>query len=100
LPKDSELKIYRLCGICAVLAVASWIVPRFVPNPEGGFAGGASAILTLLTMLGATLLFSVYLLLVTVQKYRSLSKMARIAGIGPFVVLAVTLFSLFTFLSY
>ena len=100
MPNKSELGIYRLSGICAFSATASFIVPRFVSNPEGGFAAGALAILTLLIMLGATLLFSLYILGVTIQRYGSLSRMARVAGIGPSVVLTATLLGLFGFLSY
>ena len=37
---------------------ASFVVPRFVPNPEGGFASGSSAVLVLLLMLFAALLSS------------------------------------------
>jgi hypothetical protein len=100
LPKNSASIIYRLSGICAVLATASWIAPRFVSNPEGGFAGGASAVLTLLIMLGATLLFSLYLLGVTVQRFSRLSKTARIAGLAPSVILAAILIGLFGLLRY
>jgi len=100
LPKDSETRIYRVSGICVFLAVISFIVPRFVANPEGGFASGATAVLTLLIMIGATLLFSLYLLGVTLQKYSSLSVAAKIAGLGPSIVLALMLSGLFYFISY
>ena len=100
MPKETEQRIYRLSVLCTFLAAASLIVPRFLANPEGGFAGAASAIVTLLSMLGATLLFSLYLLAVTVQKYSKVSTAAKIAGIAPSVVLAATLFGLFWFLSY
>lgn len=100
LQKLPEGRIYRLFGVCVSLAIASLIVPRFVSNPEGGFASGASAILALLMLLGVTLLFSLYLLSVTVQQYNNLPVMARVAGIGPSLVLAVTLLALFSFLSY
>jgi len=82
------------------MATAAFIVPRFVENPEGGFASGSSAIATLLIILCATLLFTLYLLIVTIQNYRSLSIMARFAGIGPSLVLALALLSLFGFLRY
>ena len=68
LPEDSDTKIYRVSGVCVFLAVVSFIVPRFVSNPEGGFASGASAVLTLLIMVSATLLLSLYLLGVTLQR--------------------------------
>jgi len=45
LSKNPDIKIYRLSGISVCLLVASFIIPRFVSNPEGGFASGASAIL-------------------------------------------------------
>jgi len=98
---ESKRRIYRLSGVCAFLAAASFIVPRFVSNPEGGFAAaGATAVLALLMMLGATFLFSLYLLGVTVQSYGGLSTSARIAGMGPSVVLGASLLALFGFLSY
>jgi hypothetical protein len=106
LPSEAELlnsaetKIYRLFGVCAFVATAAFIVPRFVSNPEGGFASGSSAIVTLLIMLGLTLLFSLYLLRVTIQHYSSLSALARVAGIVPSLVLAVALLGLVGFLSY
>ncbi len=100
LPKETEKRIYRLFAICTFLVAASLIIPRFVSNPEGGFAGAASAVLVLLIMLGVTLLFSLYLLAVTVQKFSNLSTATKIAGIAPSVVLAATLFGFFGFLSY
>ncbi len=98
--KETEKRIYRLFVVCTFLVAASLIVPRFVSNPEGGFSGAASAVLVFLIMLGVTLFFLLYLLTVTVQKYSNLSMAAKIAGIAPSVVLAVTLFGLFGFLSY
>jgi len=100
LPNRTETKIYRLFGVCAFVATAAFVVPRFVSNPEGGFASGSSAIVTLLIMLGVTLLFSLYLLRVTIGHYSSLSTLARFAGIGPSLVLALALLGLFGFLSY
>jgi len=100
LSKETEQRIYRLFVVCTFLAAASLIVPRFVANPEGGVAAAASAIVTLLSMLGATFLVSLYLLAVTVRNYSNLSTATKIAGIGPSVVLAATLFGLFGFLSY
>ncbi len=98
--KVTEKRIYHLFVVCIFLAAASWIAPRFVANPEGAFAGAAAAIVTLLSMLGVIFLFSLYLLTVTVGKYSDLSTAAKIAGIGPSVVLAATLFGFFGFLSY
>lgn len=100
MPDRAEARIYRLFGVCVLLATAAFIVPRFVTNPEGAFASGASAVLTLLIMLGATLIFSLYLLGVTIQQFSSLSILARVAGIGPSLILAIMLFALFGFLGY
>ncbi len=100
MPKETEQRIYRLSVTCTFLIAASLIVPRFVANLEGGFGGAASAVQTLISMLGATLLFSLYLLAVTIRKYSTLSTAAKIAGIGPSIVLAATLFGFFGFLSY
>jgi len=96
----TEARIYRLSGVCAFLATTSLIVPRFISNPEGGFASGASAVLVLLVMLAATLLFSFYLMSISIQKYHTISVSARIAGIGPGVVLTVALIGFFTCLRY
>lgn len=96
----AESRIYRLSGVCAMLAAACLILPRFAANPEGGFAGAATAVLTLLLILAATFLFSLYLLVISIQHYRTLSLGARIAGIGPSVVLAVVLITLVTLLRY
>lgn len=100
MPNQVEKRIYRLAGICGVLAAASLIVPRFISNPEGGLAAGASAILTFLIVLAISLLFSLYLLGVTIQHYRSLSIVARVFGLGPSVVLAAVLFGLLGLISY
>ena len=99
-PNPMEARIYRLAGLCVVVAAISFIAPRFVPNPEGGFASAASAILTFLILLGVTLSLSVYLLSVTVQQFSTLSPFAKVVGVGPSVVLAVTLLGLLGFLSY
>lgn len=100
MPNRAEARIYRLFAICIFIATVAFIVPQFVSNPEGAFASGSSAIATLLIMLGAPLIFSLYLLGVTVQQFRNLSNMARLAGIGTSVVLATILFGLLGFLRY
>ena len=98
--KYTEKQIYRLFAVCIFLATASLIIPRFVPNPDGSFAGASSAILTFLIMLGVTLLFSLYLLIVTIQRYRNLSTLARIAGIAPGLVLIAAMIGLFGLLRF
>ena len=54
----------------------------------------------LMVLIGATLLFSLYLLSFTIQSYSDLSTNARVAGIGPSIILAATLLGLFGFLGY
>ena len=98
--KESEQKIFLLCGICTAITAAALLVPRFVTNPEGGFAAGASAVMTFLLMLGVALLVSLYLLGMTIKRYRSLSRTARIAGIIPGVFLATALIGLIGYLRY
>jgi hypothetical protein len=100
LAKDIEKQIYRLFAVCIFLATASLIIPRFVPNPDGSFAGASSAILTFLILLGVTLIFSLYLLIRTVQEYSDLSALAKIAGIAPGLVLIATMMGLFGFLRF
>jgi len=39
LQREIEQRIYRLCGVCTGLVVASFIVPRFVSGSEAWFAG-------------------------------------------------------------
>ncbi|NOY67015.1 MAG: hypothetical protein GXP13_06360 [Gammaproteobacteria bacterium] len=95
----TEKQIYRLFSVCTILAVVSFIVPRFVSNPEGGFAGAASTVLVLLIMLGVSVLIALYLLAVTVKEFRNLSTAVRIAGITPGVVLTAALIGLFWFIS-
>lgn len=96
----AEIRIYRLAGMCGILIAASFIVPRFISNPEGGFASGASAILALLVMLAVALLFSLYLFTVTLKQYGNLSTPAKLVGLGPCLLLAVVLFGLMGFLRY
>jgi hypothetical protein len=62
LPNQKEARIYRDAVLCGVLLVLALILPRFVPNQEGGFASAANAILVLLGMLLAGGIYSVFLL--------------------------------------
>ena len=100
MPIPAEKRIYRLAGVCAILAIASFVAPRFVHNPEGAFASGASAISTLIIMLAVTLVFSLYLLTVTLQNYGGLSSSARFIGLAPSLIFGVALLSLIFFLGY
>jgi hypothetical protein len=100
MPATPEKRIYRLTAVCVFLAAMSFVVPRFVTNPEGGFAAGAGAVMTLLAMLFATSLLSLYLLAITLQAYKELSMGPRIAGILPSFILAAALVFLVLFLGY
>jgi Na+-transporting methylmalonyl-CoA/oxaloacetate decarboxylase gamma subunit len=54
----------------------------------------------LLIILGATVFLALFLLIVTVREYSTLSATARVAGITPSVVLAAVLLGLFWLLAY
>jgi len=95
-----EAKIYWLAILCGLVSGAAFIVPRLVPNSEGGLAAAATGILTFLLMLGLALLFALYLLTFTLRHYATLPTSARVAGVGPAVLLAVALLGLIGFLSY
>ncbi|MCI0452629.1 MAG: hypothetical protein L0Z51_09625 [Candidatus Latescibacteria bacterium] len=69
-------------------------------NPEGGFAAGASAVLVLLAVLLVAAVVSLYLAWVTARSYRTIGPVARVAGIGPSVVLVGALVWLLGFLRY
>jgi hypothetical protein len=89
--RQPNSRIYRLAAICLVLVAASYVVPGFVPNRGGGFAGSGPAILTFLGMLGVTLIFSVYLLVATLQEYKGLSIAAKLVGVGPCLIFGAVL---------
>ena len=88
---ETEKRIYRLLAICMSLTALAYVVPRFVPDRGGGFEAAATAILVFLAMLAAAGLVSLYLLFVTIQAYREISWLPRIAGIGPSVLLVIAL---------
>jgi hypothetical protein len=100
LPRKTEVRIYRDAALCGVFLAISLIVPRFVPNQEGGFASAASAVLVFLVILLGAGAFSLLLLVRTLKAYPMICVSARIAGIAPAVVLTAGLALLFSFLSY
>jgi len=100
MPIPTEKKIYRLAGACAILGIASFVIPRFVPNSEGGFASAASAIATFLVLLAITFVFSLWLLTITLRQYRSLTALTRSVGLAPSIVLGLALVWLILFLGY
>lgn len=93
-------RIYRLSAVCVFMVAMSLIVPRFVPGTGEGLAAGASAVMTFLIMLAVALLFSLYLLTVTMRRFRELPMLARLAGVGPSVVLALGLMGIISLLRF
>ena len=96
----AERRIYRLAAVTALLTVCSFIVPRFVPEVDGGFASGAMAVLALLLLLGIALVVSIYLLGVTIRQFAKLTALQRLVGITPCLVLTIALVSLLGFVRY
>jgi hypothetical protein len=96
----TERRIYRLCALCAGATALAVFLPRVVPNQEGGLASAATAILLFLVLLAGAAGLSLYLLVVTVRTYRSIALSARLAGIGPSVLLVTALAVLFGMLRY
>jgi hypothetical protein len=84
-------RIYRLFAICALVTALAFIVPRFVPNQEGGLASAAHAVLVFLGMLLVAALLALHLLAVTIRAYRDLPWSARLAGIAPALILVAGL---------
>jgi len=96
---DIEKPIYRMAGLCGILLLASFVVPRFVP-PDEGFAAGATASLVFLAMLLFVTLVSLYLLARTLHVYSALPLVARICGIAPALIMVAGLGGLILFLGY
>ena len=96
----AEQRIYRLGIWSGIVSLLALVVPRFVPNQEGGLASAATAILMFLTLLTLAALLAIYLLIVTLRLYRQVSTAARIAGIAPGIVLVLVLVFMFGFLRY
>jgi hypothetical protein len=69
-------------------------------QPGGRIRQRANAVLVLLGMLLAGGIYSVFLLARTIRDFRAISTPARIAGIGPSVVLVGGLAGLVGFLRY
>lgn len=95
-----QKKIFRLSAMCAVLIALAFVIPRMVPNQDGGFASGAGAALVFLAGLAVTGIVSLYLLWLTIRAYRNLSPFARVAGIGPSVIVVGGLVALLILLRY
>jgi len=96
---ETERPIYRLAGLCGILLLAAFVVPRFVP-PDEGFAAAATASLVFLAMLLFVTLVSIYLLARTLHVLDELSAAARICGIAPAAIMVTGLVWLVLFLAY
>lgn len=84
-------RIYALATACVVLTGLALVVPRFVPNQEGGLASAATAVMAFLAILVLATGLSVYLLVVTIRAYSALPWTARLAGIMPGAALVTAL---------
>lgn len=97
---NAPIRIYYLAAISGVLAVAAVVLPRFVPSSEGGLAAAATAALVFLALLAGAVAVGLAALALAIRNYASLPWLARVAGIGPAVVLGVTLVWVVMLLSY
>lgn len=97
---STEKRIYRLSAICGIFAALAFVVPRFVPGQEGGLGIAGTAILVFLVMLFVAAVLSLYLMIVTIQVYRDIPLLPRLAGIGPSVILLTALALLLGFLRF
>jgi hypothetical protein len=96
----TEKRIYLLSAVWASFTTLAFIIPRFVPNREGGFASAATAILVFLGMWLVSVILSLHLLVVTLRAYRQVSLLPRLAGIAPSVIAVAALALLIVFLRY
>jgi len=96
---DMEKPIFRMAGLCGILLLAAFVVPRFVP-PDEGFAAAATASMVFLAMLLFTTLVALYLLARTIHVFGALSVTARVCGIAPAVIMVAGLAALLLFLRY
>jgi uncharacterized membrane protein YhaH (DUF805 family) len=94
----TESRIYRLSGICALLVAISLIVPRLVSGPSDGAA--TAAVMTFLIVLAIALLISLYLLMITLRRFRDIPMLARLAGIGPSIALVLLLTGIISLLRF
>jgi hypothetical protein len=94
-----ETTIYRLAAVCVALVLASVVLPRLMSFGEG-LTAAANAILVFLAVLLIAAGASVYLLFLTLPQYRSLPVRARIAGVGPSVLIVGGLAWSILFLRY
>ena len=97
---STPTRVYRWSAVCGLITLLSFVLPRFIPNAEGGFAAGANAVLVMLMMLLLAFLCSIYAALITVKHYRLLPVGAKLAGLAPALLLGAGLAGLFVFLRF
>jgi len=95
-----ETRIYRLAAICLLLVLASVVGPRFMSSGDGGIAAASNAIMVFLAILVLAAGLSAYLFFLTLPYYRALPVSARIAGLGPAILIVGGLAWLVLFLRY
>jgi hypothetical protein len=93
-------RVYGLSGASAVVALLAVVVPRWVPNQEGGLAASATAVLVMFAFLFVAALLALVALTMTARSYSLLPRFARVVGIAPSVVIVGVLLFLFGFLRY
>lgn len=98
--RADDAVIFRWLGLCALLVLGAIVLPRFLPQTEGGFAAAASAVLLFLGLLFAAWGVALGLLVVAIRRWSRLGRAAQIAGIVPAVLLAIALFGLVGWLRY
>src|SRR5688572_13316704 len=96
----TEAKIYGLAGLCGVLTALAFVIPRFTPESEGGFADAATAVAIFLGVLAVAAAFSIYLLTVTLRARANIGRGALVVGTLPGLVLVTGLVWLVLFLRY
>jgi hypothetical protein len=96
----TEGKIFVLAALCGVMTALAFVVPRFTPDSEGGFAGAATAAAVFLGVLAAAAALSIYLFAVTIKARARIGVGAQVAGILPALFLVTGLVWLVVFLRY
>ncbi len=94
---NTEKKIYQFFVISILLAMMSFIIPRFITNPNGGFAAATTAALSFIISLAFSLLASIYLLVFTIRNSNEISKAAKLVGITPSIILGLILIGVIVF---
>lgn len=95
-----QIRIYWFAGVSVLTALAAVLLPRFIRFHGDGFAAAASAVLFFLGLLVVAFALSLAALSLSIRHYASLSRSAKLVGIGPAVLLAAVLVWVLVFLRY